>query len=332
MAEGGDLGVEGHRDEPWLPARPRRGYACHGGGRRPWRTRARRARLHIRVHAGRADPPQGALPHPVANRRQPQDAALRPAVPRDRWPPHSPGVIRAGGPCVVAGLTTRLPPAGRAGCTRPPVPPWGAVGGLGPPRGCAAGLPGAPRDRPAPAPPGRCSRRRPRAPPVPVVPTPGRRAPHAPASPAAVASPSGGSRRSTGLPPLRRSDGPLRHPRLGGRCPGGSGATTSRAPPCARWEAEGFARGVAWPCPPAVAPPRRRDPPPQPDCGGPCCRRQHGCRRGLRGSALPGPPRRARARRPGHAPSSQRGRCRWASGPRCPSSLPSALQGSGLFP
>jgi hypothetical protein len=63
-----------------------------------------------------------------------------------------------------------------------------------------------------------------------------------------------GSLGSTGITPLPRSYGPLRHPRIFGRFPGVAGSTTSLAPPVSRWDEEGFSSCLACPCPHAVAP------------------------------------------------------------------------------
>ena len=63
-----------------------------------------------------------------------------------------------------------------------------------------------------------------------------------------------GALRSTGIPPFHHSAGPFRHPRVFDRWPGGTGDTASLAPAISRWDAEGFSRCSACPCPHAVAP------------------------------------------------------------------------------
>ncbi len=58
----------------------------------------------------------------------------------------------------------------------------------------------------------------------------------------------------------------------------------------------------------------------------------YGCRLGLRGFALSGPPVRLLPLRSGDSQPSRRWLCRWASGHRSPSSLPSKLRGFWLLP
>ena len=79
-------------------------------------------------------------------------------------------------------------------------------------------------------------------------------------------------------------------------------------------------------------PPRRSGPSRQPDCDDPCGLRFHGCRLGLRGSALSRPPLRSLALRPGDSPPSRRWSCREASEGWFPVPLLSELQGSGFSP
>src|SRR6185436_9559441 len=134
-----------------------------------------------------------------------------------------------------------------------------------------------------------------------------------------------GSLCSTGITPLHRYDGPLRHPLVFGRFPGGPVIRppllhrfrdgTRRASPVAQ-------RGLV---PMLSLPPRRSDSPCQPGCDGSCCLRLHSGRLGLRGSSLSGPPVRSLTLRPGDSPASRRRWCRWASEIRFPSSLPSEL-------
>src|SRR5919199_3821923 len=58
-----------------------------------------------------------------------------------------------------------------------------------------------------------------------------------------------GSLCSTGITPLHCYYGPLRHPLIFSRFPGGAGYTTYLAPPVSRWDEEGFSSCLACPCP-----------------------------------------------------------------------------------
>jgi hypothetical protein len=102
------------------------------------------------------------------------------------------------------------------------------------------------------------------------------------------------------------------------RCPGG------------RRRAAPVAERVLVPRP--SRPPRPRGPPRPPVCGGPGGRRLAGGRLGLWGGSRAGPPVRARALPPGHAPPSRRWGGRAASAGWCPVRLRSELQGAGFSP
>ena len=79
-------------------------------------------------------------------------------------------------------------------------------------------------------------------------------------------------------------------------------------------------------------PPRRSGPPRPPDCADPYGLHLHGCRLGLRGCSLAGPPVRSLALRPGDSPPSHVWGCREASEGWCPVPLLSELHGSGFSP
>jgi hypothetical protein len=79
-------------------------------------------------------------------------------------------------------------------------------------------------------------------------------------------------------------------------------------------------------------PPRQSGPPRQPVCDGPYCRRLAGCRLGLWGCSLSGPPMRSLALQPGTSPPSRSWCSRAASESWFPVPLRSELQGSGFSP
>jgi hypothetical protein len=79
-------------------------------------------------------------------------------------------------------------------------------------------------------------------------------------------------------------------------------------------------------------PPRQSGPPRQPVCDGPYCLRLSGCRLGLWGCSLAGPPMRSLALQPGNSPPSRRWCSRAASESWFPVPLRSELQGSGFSP
>jgi hypothetical protein len=141
-----------------------------------------------------------------------------------------------------------------------------------------------------------------------------------------------GSLRSTGIPPLPRYYGPLRHPLIFSRFPGGPVIR----PTLLRWFPSGMRRAspVAWRVLVSMPslPPRQSGPPRQPVCDGPCCLHLHGCRLGLWGCSLSGPPMRSLALQPGNSPPSRRWCCRAASESWFPVPLRSELQGSGFSP
>jgi len=138
--------------------------------------------------------------------------------------------------------------------------------------------------------------------------------------------------RSTDVTPLHRYYPPLRHPLAFDPLPGVAGYKVYLAPGISTWGEEGFSSCLACPCHHAIAitPPewvgriRQLRPPMLPS--------PYGCGLGLRGFALSGPPTRSLSLRPGESPPSRRWLCRWASGHRFPSSLPSKLRGFWLLP
>ena len=136
-----------------------------------------------------------------------------------------------------------------------------------------------------------------------------------------------GSLHSTGITPLPRYYGPLRHPLVFDRLPGSSGYTAYLAPPISRRDQEGFSSCFARPCHHAVAttPPKRAVA--SVSCAGSCCLRPT-----VAGSASGIPHFRGHlcvhfryglmTRSP-----SFRWLCRWASSICFRSSLPSSLRG-----
>ena len=116
----------------------------------------------------------------------------------------------------------------------------------------------------------------------------------------------GGSLRSTGIPPLQRYDGPLRPPRVFRGFPGGPVLQPPWLPPISWRDAAGLSSCLACPCPPAVAPT-----PPEWSVASASLRRPmlpSPCRWQARppGLSLSGPPVRSRALRPGNSPPSRR--------------------------
>src|SRR6516225_7435575 len=149
---------------------------------------------------------------------------------------------------------------------------------------------------------------------------------------------SAGPLRSTDVTPLRRYYQPLRHPLAFGRLPGVAGSTAYLAPPRSRRGEEGFSSGSMCPGHRAVAPT-----PPECPAASAALRRSllpspSGCRLGLRVFALPGPPLRSLALRPGDSPAIPRMTVSMGFGPVgfppvChPSYGVSALPPAGLTP
>src|SRR5712692_2726234 len=105
--------------------------------------------------------------------------------------------------------------------------------------------------------------------------------------------------RSTGITPLRRYYGPIRHPLAVRPLPRIPGYSLDMAPPLSRWGEEGFSscstcprhRAVAITPPEWLAASAR--------CDDPCCLRLSTVRLGLRGFGLSGPPVRSLPLRPG---------------------------------
>jgi hypothetical protein len=140
-----------------------------------------------------------------------------------------------------------------------------------------------------------------------------------------------GPLRSTGITPLPRYDGPLRLPPASGRLPGLSGYTAALLPPLTWRGGEGLSSCCAHPRPRAAA----TTPPERPGAFASSRRSvlpspPHR-RLGLRNSAVSRPLVRSLSLRPGDSPPSSRGPCRWASGHRSPSSLPSKLRSFWLL-
>ena len=105
--------------------------------------------------------------------------------------------------------------------------------------------------------------------------------------------------RSTGITPLRRYCGPVRHPLAVRPLPRVTGYSLDLAPPLSRRGEEGFSSCSTCPRHRAVAltPPER--PAASASCDGPCCLRLSTVRLGLRGLSLSGPPVRSLPLRPG---------------------------------
>jgi len=108
-----------------------------------------------------------------------------------------------------------------------------------------------------------------------------------------------GPLRSTGIAPLRRYYGPIRHPLAVRPLPRVPGYRLDMAPPLSRWGEEGFSSRSTCPCHRAVAITPPECPAASTRCDGPCCLRLSTVRLGLRGSSLSGPPVRSLPLRPG---------------------------------
>ena len=140
-----------------------------------------------------------------------------------------------------------------------------------------------------------------------------------------------GPLRSTGITPLPRYYGPIRHPLAVHPLPI-SGYRADLAPPLARWGEEGFSSRSTCPCHRAAAltPPERTAASAR--CDGPCCLRLSTVRLGLRGSSFSGPPLHSLTLRPGDSLTIHEMASRWASSSRFPSTMPSTLRGLWLLP
>src|SRR3954466_10307630 len=147
-----------------------------------------------------------------------------------------------------------------------------------------------------------------------------------------------GPLRSAGVTPPRRSCGPLRPPLAFGRLPGVAGYTAYLAPPLSRRGEEGFSSCSMCPCHRAVAPTPPECPAASADVRRSMLPSPSGCRLGLRGFALSGPPLRSLALRPGDSPATPRmtvsmGFRTFGFPPAChPSYGASALTPAGLTP
>ena len=153
--------------------------------------------------------------------------------------------------------------------------------------------------RTPPRPAGISLRRAVESPPL-VLQTAGRRYHDVPASPLVgdVCEPVG-PLRSTGITPLRRYYGPIRHP-LGVRpLPRVTGYSLDMAPPLSRWGEEGFSSCSTCPRHRAVAITPPECPAASARCDGPCCLRLSTVRLGLRIFGMSGPPVRSLPLRPG---------------------------------
>ena len=107
-----------------------------------------------------------------------------------------------------------------------------------------------------------------------------------------------GPLRSTGVTPLPRYYGPIRHPLAVHPLPI-SGYRVDLAPPLSRWGEEGFSSCSTRPCPRAVALTPPECPAASARCDVPCCLRLSTVRLGLRGLRISGPPLRSLPLRPG---------------------------------
>ena len=137
---------------------------------------------------------------------------------------------------------------------------------------------------------------------------------------------------STGITPLRRYCGPIRHPLAVRPLPRVAGYRADVAPPLSRWGEEGFSSRSTCPGHRAVAltPPER--PAASTRCDVPCCLRLSTVRLGLRGSVFRGHLCVHFRYGPGTHSPSFRWLCRWASESWFPSTLPPELRGSGSYP
>ena len=105
--------------------------------------------------------------------------------------------------------------------------------------------------------------------------------------------------RSTGVTPLPRYCGPIRHLLAVRPLPRVTGYSLDMAPPLSRWGEEGFSSCSTCPRHRAVALTPPECPAASARCDGPCCLRLSTVRLGLRGCSLSGPPVRSLPLRPG---------------------------------
>ena len=138
--------------------------------------------------------------------------------------------------------------------------------------------------------------------------------------------------RSTDVTPLPRYYQPLRHPLAFDPLPGATGYKVYLPPGISAWGEEGFSSCLACPCHHAVATTPPESPAATASMRQALLPSPYGCQLGLRGFALSGPPVHSLSLRPGDSLPSQGWLCRWASGRRFPSSLPSKLRGFWLLP
>src|SRR2546425_2887296 len=140
-----------------------------------------------------------------------------------------------------------------------------------------------------------------------------------------------GPLRSTGITPLPRYYGPIRHPLAVHPLPI-SGYKVDLTLPLSRWGKEGFSSCSTCPCHRAVALTPPECVAASARCDGPCCLRLSTVRLGLRGSSFSGPPLRSLTLRPGDSLTIHEMASRWASPSRFPSTMPSTLRGLWLLP
>ena len=135
--------------------------------------------------------------------------------------------------------------------------------------------------------------------------------------------------RSTGITPLRRYSGPIRHPLAVRPLPRVPGYSLDMAPPLSRWGEEGFSSRSTCPRHRAVAltPPER--PVASARCDVPCCLRLSTVRLGLRGLSISGPPVRSLPLRPGDSLTILS--MAWSVGFRVSVSLHPATRVTGLW-
>jgi len=142
-----------------------------------------------------------------------------------------------------------------------------------------------------------------------------------------------GPLRSTGVTPLRRYYGPIRHPLAVSRLPGAAGYTAYPASADFAAGRGGLLQLLAVPWSPCCrSSPRRSDPPHQSVCDVPCSLRPSRCGLGLRGFVIFGATARSLSLRPGDSHPSRGWACQWASG-HSVSLLPAIqLRGFRLLP
>ena len=326
------VGCQIHVDHPRLARHNGLGHPSHRLVRRPLGPIAVRPVVEVRLEDGLHDELERPLDHPVPNRRNPQDADLAPALGNL----DAPVPERPIGACDQFVTQLRQPPLDAAHLDRRerhPVDTRSAVVLLGDLVGGPKRLQLGHVDVQAPEPLGLLSLRRDVQPPPQVLQTDGR---HCQAAPAFHVV--GGVAEQQGpfapraLPRLIATPGPSATLSPATHFPGGLviGQRLLRRFRSGTRRASPVARRVLAPVPSLS--PRRSDPPRQPACGGPCCLRPP-IKDSASGTSLFRGYLCVHSRYgPGTRWPSRRWRCRWASGRRFPSALPSKLRGLWLLP